>query len=318
MLSHYLMRKSACKSRHLQDILVMNKTATQQYHINMHQIMDLLANFENKSPRFWMIAGCLFVAGIGFADFVTGNEFAFALFYLIPIVLVTWFSGKNFGLAISVLAAITWFIADAQAGQVYSQPIIGYWNAAVRLGFFVVVAQLLPALKALEHEKIIARTDGLTGIANRRHFFDVAQTELTRSQRYKRPFTIVYIDLDGFKTVNDQLGHQTGDRLLCALVNRAKSHIRRTDIMARLGGDEFILLLLETDQDTAQITVPKIQSVLLDEMKDNGWPVTFSICVLTYRDGPITADEIISRADDLMYSVKKKGKNAIAYGIYAS
>ena len=88
--------------------------------------------------------------------------------------------------------------------------------------------------------------------------------------------------------------------------------------MARLCGDEFILLLLETDQNTAQVTVPKIKSVLLDEMKDNGWPVTFSIGVLTYRDGPITVDELISRADDLMYSVKNKGKNAIAYAIYAS
>ncbi len=279
--------------------------------------MDLLANLEKKIALYWITTGCVSVAVVGIGDYVTGNELSFSLFYLIPIVLVTWFSGRNLGLAISVIAAITWFIADALVGQPYSQPIIRYWNAAVRLGFFVLVTLLLPALKALEHEKEIARVDHLTGTANRRHFFEVAQTELDRSQRFKRPFTIVYIDLDGLKTVNDQSGHRTGDKLLCAVVNRAKSHLRRTDLLARLGGDEFILLLPEIGQDAAQMIVPKIQSILLNEMRRNKWPVTFSIGALTYRDGPITADELIKRADDLMYSVKRSGKNAIAYAVYA-
>lgn len=279
--------------------------------------MDRLANLEKKIALYWITTGCLFVAAIGIGDYLTGNEFSFSLFYLIPIVFVTWFSGRNLGLAISVIAAITWFLADALVGQSYSQPIIRYWNAAVRLGFFVIVTLLLPALKALEREKEIARVDHLTGAANRRHFFEVAQTELDRSQRFQRPFTIVYIDLDGLKTVNDQFGHHIGDNLLCAVVNGAKRHLRRTDLVGRLGGDEFVLLLPEIGQDAARMTVPKIQSILLNEMRWNKWPVTFSIGALTYRDGPITADELIRRADDLMYSVKNKGKNGIAYGTYA-
>jgi len=280
--------------------------------------MDRLANLEKKISLYWMTTGCLFVAVVGIGDYVTGNELSFSLFYLIPIVLVTWFSGRNLGLAISVIAAITWFVADALVGQSYPPPlVIRYWNAIVRLCFFVVVTLLLSALKALEREKEIARVDHLTGTANRRYFFEVAQTELDRSQRYKRPFTIAYIDLDGLKTVNDQSGHRTGDKLLCAVVNRAKSHLRRTDLMARLGGDEFILLLPEIGQDAAQMIIPKIQSILLDEMRRNDWPVTFSIGALTYRDGPITADELLRRADELMYSVKRSGKNAIAYAVYA-
>jgi diguanylate cyclase (GGDEF)-like protein len=279
--------------------------------------MNRLTNLEKKSSLFWMTIGCLFVAGVAIAHFVSDPDLSLSIFYLIPIVLVTWFSGRNLGLAMSFIAAITWFIVDALAGESYSLPIIRYWNAAVRLGFFVVVTLLLPALKALEREKEIARIDDLTGTANRRHFFEVAQAELNRSQRYKHAFTIAYIDLDGLKTVNDQSGHRTGDKLLCAVVNRAKSHLRITDLMARLGGDEFILLLPEIDQDAAQIIVPKIQSALLDEMRRNDWPVTFSIGALTYRDGPITADELIKRADDLMYSVKKNSKNAIAYAVYA-
>lgn len=277
----------------------------------------LLANTDKKSPFTWIGTSLLIIVGIGIADFETGREFGFSIFYLIPIVLVTWSFGRNFGFAFCIIATITWFIVDDLSGQAYSQPIIGYWNAIMRFGFFVLATLLLPALQALESEKNIARLDYLTGIANRRHFFELAQAELNRSQRYKHPFTIAYIDLDDFKLVNDQYGHIIGDKLLCAIVYRAKKQLRNTDIMARLGGDEFILLLPEMGQDTALLTVSKIRSSLLDEMRSNGWPVAFSIGVLTYQSGGISTEELVKRADKLMYTVKNNGKNAISYEIYA-
>jgi diguanylate cyclase (GGDEF)-like protein len=127
----------------------------------------------------------------------------------------------------------------------------------------------------------------------------------------------VYIDLDGFKTVNDQWGHKVGDQLLCVIVHGAKSHLRKTDFLARLGGDEFVVLLPETDQEAAKITVSKIQIALLDEMRLHNWPVTFSIGAMTCLDANLSTDELIIKADGLMYSVKKNGKNAVAYGVYA-
>ena len=278
--------------------------------------MTMLANLGKRSPLFWITTGLIFVACVGIVDVLTGSEIAFSLFYLIPIVLVTWFAGKKPGISLSVASAITWFFADILGGQTYSQPIIRYWNTVVRFGFFIVVTLLLPALKALEREKETARLDDLTGIANRRYFFEAAQAELNRSQRYKSPFTIVYIDLDGFKTVNDQWGHKVGDQVLCAVVHRAKRHLRKTDFPARLGGDEFVILLPETDQEAAQVTVSKIQTALLDEMRLHNWPVTFSIGAMTFLDAYLSADESIARTDGLMYSVKKSGKNAVAYGVY--
>jgi predicted signal transduction protein with EAL and GGDEF domain len=164
--------------------------------------MIQLRMLENKSPFFWITAGTLLVAGIGIIDTVIGYEFSFSLFYLFPIVLVTWFAGRKLGLSISVVAAISWLIANAVAGQSYSNPIVPYWNTVVRFGLFVIVTLLLPALKELEREKEIARVDSLTGIANRRHLFEVVQTELYRSQRNNKPLTVVYFDLDGFKNVN--------------------------------------------------------------------------------------------------------------------
>ncbi|HJW30278.1 MAG TPA: GGDEF domain-containing protein, partial [Saprospiraceae bacterium] len=261
--------------------------------------------------------GLILVAGVGVTDFWTGSELAFSLFYLIPIALVTWFAGKKLGFIIGIASAIAWFVADALAGQSYSQPLIRYWNTAVRLCFFVVVTLLLPALKELESEKKEARIDYLTGAANRRFFFEVAQRELDRSQRYNHPFTIAYIDLDSFKTVNDQCGHRVGDKLLCVVVNQAKKYLRKTDMIARLGGDEFMILLTEADQVASEIVVTRIQLALLDEMQRNNWPVTFSIGVLTCRHAQITTDELIRKADELMYSIKKSGKNAVVYEVYA-
>jgi GGDEF domain-containing protein len=82
-----------------------------------------------------------------------------------------------------LISAIIWFTADALSGDIYSQPIIRFWNAGIRFGFFIVVTLLLPALRSLESEKERARVDYLTGTANRRFFFEVAQSEIDRSQR---------------------------------------------------------------------------------------------------------------------------------------
>jgi diguanylate cyclase (GGDEF)-like protein len=172
-------------------------------------------------------------------------------------------------------------------------------------------------LQALKREREVARLDDLTGAANRRYFFEMAQIELDRSQRYKHPFNIVYIDIDDFKNVNDQWGHEVGDQLLRAVVQLVQRHVRKTDFLARFGGDEFVLLLPETDQAAAQITVSKLRSALLDKMRYYNWPATFSIGVLTCIDVHLGLDELIREADNLMYSVKKNGKNGIAYAVHS-
>ena len=176
------------------------------------------------------------------------------------------------------------------------------------------IRQMQDGLKqALNHEMELARIDPLTGAANRRHFYDLLQREIERSRRHQDPFTIAYVDLDNFKAVNDQYGHTVGDELLCAVVEYAKSHLRKIDLVARLGGDEFAFLFVETGLKSAQTLIPRIQHDLLVKMQANGWPVTFSIGVLTCIATLHTTDEIIKMADDLMYSAKRKSKNTIKY-----
>ena len=124
------------------------------------------------------------------------------------------------------------------------------------------------------------------------------------------------IDLDYFKRVNDTLGHEAGDQLLMMATKRIAEKARSTDILCRLGGDEFVILLPETDQAHAQAAINKIQQSLLGEMKNNNWPVTFSIGVVTFNATPGTGIELIKITDELMYSVKKHGKNAIRYSVF--
>jgi diguanylate cyclase (GGDEF)-like protein len=278
---------------------------------------NFLARLGKQSQTFWALAGIGLIAGVGILDFLTGYELAFSLFYLLPVSLVAWFTSQRLAILASLASACTWFAADVAAGSLYSNPFIYAWNTFIRLSFFVIPALLLSALKrTLQREKELARTDYLTGAANVRYFYDLLQMEADRFQRYKRCFTLAYIDLDNFKTINDRSGHLAGDQVLVTVVNSAKKNMRKTDVVARLGGDEFAFLLPETEQESARVVLAKIHAGLLEGMRQKNWPVTFSIGVLTCCATPDTTEELVRITDGLMYAVKRDGKDAIRYGTY--
>jgi two-component system, NtrC family, sensor kinase len=157
----------------------------------------------------------------------------------------------------------------------------------------------------------LSRTDDLTGIMNRRAFTEFCMTEIGRARRFENPFSVAYIDLDNFKVVNDKFGHSTGDELLCSVAETIQKNIREIDLFARLGGDEFMLLLVKSDSEASLEVVKKLQNMLMDVMNKNGWPVTFSIGLVTYNLPPDEVEEIIRNTDELMYAAKQSGKNTI-------
>ena len=280
--------------------------------------MKIIASLEKLNKLALATVGFALIVTVGVIDFLTGFEIAFSLFYLIPISLVTWCAGNRLGFAAAITSALVWYIVDIASGHVYSSSAVRYWNTSIRVSFFFITMALLSALKtALTRAEELALIDHLTGAVNARGFLDLVQKEIVRSQRYKRQFTVAYVDLDNFKTVNDQFGHGKGDELLRIVANTAKSQLRDADVFARLGGDEFAMLFPETGQEDARAVIAKIQRSLLSEMRNNGWPVTLSIRVLTCIEMPGTADELIKMADELMYSVKNNGKNAISESVYA-
>jgi diguanylate cyclase (GGDEF)-like protein len=278
--------------------------------------MNIPEAFEQRGKGFWTVLGLGLVVLLGMIDLYTGPELAFALFYLIPVSLVAWFSGRGLGGFVSLVSAGVWLLVDLLTREPYSHSLIPYWNAATRVGFFVIVAWLLSALKtSLAREKTMARTDYVTGATNARFFSELAQMEIDRSKRYGHPFTFAYLDLDQFKAVNDRYGHATGDRVLGTVTRTIVENLRKTDFVARLGGDEFALLLPETGAEAGRFAVSKIRDALLGGMKKNQWPVSFSIGVMTYIVPPPSVDAMIKEGDDLMYSVKRSGKNGIAFSV---
>ncbi len=273
---------------------------------------------KKVSKTIWIVLGVLLLGMVAFLDYITGVEFSFSLFYLIPITLISWAISERLGLVFAILGSCIWIAVDIGSGNSNrTSNLFAYmWNAITRLGFFLLPVFMIRLNRALQREKELARTDFLTGVLNARFFHELAQMEINRSVRYKRPFTLAFIDVDNFKTINDTFGHTTGDIVLRAIGMNIKTHLRRTDIVARVGGDEFVVLLPETNAQIAPVAISNMQRALLNEMNENGWSVTFSIGVLTLSDPRLSVDEMLGRTDQLMYIVKNSGKNNIQYAIH--
>ena len=280
--------------------------------------MRLDETVKRISKPIWVMLGVMLLSVVAFLDYITGVEFSFSLFYLLPISLISWAISERLGLAFAILSSCVWIAVDIWSGNSNrTSNLFAYmWNATARLGFFLLPVFMIRLNRALQHEQELARTDFLTGVLNARFFHELAQMEINRSLRYKRPFTIAFIDVDNFKTINDTFGHTEGDTVLQAIAMNIKAHLRKTDLVARVGGDEFVVLLPETNAQIAPVVMANMQRELLKGMNENGWSVTFSIGVLTLSDPSLSVDGMLGRADQLMYRVKNNGKNNIQYAIH--
>lgn len=170
--------------------------------------------------------------------------------------------------------------------------------------------------EALKHLDILATVDYLTGIKNRRAFFDIANIEFKKSLRYSIPLSIIIFDLDDFKNINDIYGHSAGDEVLRVVAKIAEKELRTTDLIARYGGEEFIILLTHTAANEAQIVAERIRSCLCEnniDYNDKKLNITASFGIADTRlDLPEEdLEAIISRADSALYTVKEQGKNKV-------
>lgn len=280
--------------------------------------LDFLDRWGGGRRRFlWISLGFALAVFLGVLDYLTGPDLSFLIFYFFPVFIGSWFGGRNAGYSITVLSSFAWLIDEVLSKPPHVHPSVPYWNVGVKLGSFFLFSFLLASLHdALRHQKELARTDDLTGIENRRSFLDAVSSELGRLRRYLHPFTVVYMDVDHLKEVNDVFGHSTGDGLLKAVAIAMLRSIRETDHAARLGGDEFALLLPETDQAGARVVIDRLKKTLDQSVNKKQWPVTFSMGVLTCYEPPDSVDTAIRKADQLMYAVKTSGKNNVKFGSF--
>ena len=169
--------------------------------------------------------------------------------------------------------------------------------------------------KKMEEElRALATTDGLTGAYNRRHFLYKAATEVPRSQRYNHPLTVLMVDLDHFKQVNDTFGHAGGDEVLKQFVTTVRECLRGPDVLGRIGGEEFALMLPETDLAGALSLAERIRADV--QSMNIRWDkrtisVTTSIGIAQLRDNDTDIHDVMARADKALYIAKAKGRNRV-------
>jgi diguanylate cyclase (GGDEF)-like protein len=165
--------------------------------------------------------------------------------------------------------------------------------------------------KKLERELIIAATvDKLTQIYNRRKLEEIIQAEIERAKRYNSPLSLIMIDLDDFKMVNDTHGHQTGDNILKAVAGILKTNIRTTDAAGRWGGEEFMIVVPATALDNARGLAEKIRHIIASHRFDQACAITISLGLAQMFLGD-SFDTFINRADDALYRAKNRGKNRV-------
>ncbi|MFE5318575.1 diguanylate cyclase [Paenibacillus sp. NPDC056579] len=175
-------------------------------------------------------------------------------------------------------------------------------------------ARIYSLLKRTKNFEQMAFRDPLTGIYNRRFFDHQIQVELQRTRRYPAPISMVFIDIDRFKKINDTYGHHVGDLVLQGLAHLLQKHVRSTDLIARFGGEEFVVVLPGSTEQDAVKSIDAIlqlaQTEPVAQFEGQPFYITFSAGVAGWTEG-LTVEDWIKRADDAMYAAKQSGRNRV-------
>lgn len=176
-------------------------------------------------------------------------------------------------------------------------------NTFTRSVVFTVIGRVMIRLW---REREYARKDILTCLANRLELLERLEIEQSRSVRSGRPYSLLYIDIDNFKSLNDTLGHQVGDEALKVLAGILMASSRKVDVAARLGGDEFVLLLPDTDEQSCYMLIKRIETSTKQAFERRSWPISISIGRTTHIGKTQETEWVIGLADRNMYEAKKK------------
>jgi len=253
----------------------------------------------------------LLTLAVYWVNVVTPPAARLGILYIIPVLLVTWTEGLAWGILFAVVTtgyreATAWVQMPADTPMV--------WRIVSGLAYLAVLGVAMAGLQTLRRrEAQMARLviqDPLTNVLNARAFAERLGQELDRNRRYPRPLSLMYMDLDNFKIINDTHGHQTGDAVLRLVAEATRSAVRQADVVGRLGGDEFAVLMPETDAQLADAAAKRLIASLRNVFK--GTPnVTASIGVVSCTATDASTDDLLRRADQAMYDAKKSGKDRV-------
>ncbi len=275
----------------------------------------LATSLEGWPPRTAAGVAFVLVVAVGTAQALLGFELSLISLYAVPVALAAWASTPRTAYTLAAVSVALPTPFAVLAGEPIGGPFI--WSVLSNFILLGIIVILLTTLRRrLSDEAAFVATDTLTGLLNRGSFITRLDAELARADRYGRAFTLAYVDLDNFKAVNDLEGHDTGDELLRRVADVLRSSTRQTDVVGRLGGDEFAAVLPETTGGATGSVLENLRKQLIRTMAKGGWPVTFSIGVVTFEAPIDTSRLALQLADAAMYSVKRSGKDGIHYVVW--
>lgn len=240
---------------------------------------------------------------------VTGTYYSVDVLYCLPIIQATRLSAiralrrsdTQLPVIIGTFVALAWSLVEFAA--IYPDfPLAALvLNILARSVTLTVVGRVVAKLW---REREFARKDALTGLANRVEFLERFEAEQARSKRSQHPYSVLFVDVDQFKKLNDQHGHHIGDDALRVVADILLENSRNTDTVARFGGDEFMVLATETDAPACATLIRRIQAAAEKSFKARGWEIALSIGQATATGNHRSIEDVLREADSSMYSVK--------------
>jgi diguanylate cyclase (GGDEF)-like protein len=238
--------------------------------------------------------------------------------FVLPICLASWHFNLRMGLAAAFVSALVSVGTDREISFLMPWATITV-NLSVHAVSFTIIAAIVSRFRAsYEHERFVARRDYVTGVLNRQAFEQKAEVMMRAARLQGWSMLLVYLDLDGFKSVNDRYGHGAGDEVLKRFAVEGRAALRREDCFGRMGGDEFALLMklpsLGEGQEVAENLHRRFSAVLAD----TGHQVTCSMGALAIEPsvGGALVEDFMRDVDDLMYAAKRGGKDGLRYATW--
>lgn len=256
------------------------------------------------------VIGVLAILVIGVFDYLSGTAYRVFTLYFLPISYVGWHLSRRYAIAAASLCTVAWLYSNYAAFARFPPSVLAV-NTTMQAIAFVTVALLLSGLRrSLTHERVLGRTDSLTELFNSRAFYEEAEAMLAVARRYDRPVSLGYLDLDGFKEINDTIGHARGDDVLQRVATIIRTSVRESDVVARLGGDEFVVLMPETGADGARSLMDRVRARIHETFSAETRP-TASIGAVAYQRAPESLEEMVHAADIAMFEAKTSGGNRV-------
>lgn len=270
------------------------------------------------APPTVIALSALLIVVLGIVDLATVRDANVGSFYVLPVCMAAWAIGVRAGLVAALAAALVRTIAFASDSGDPSSGIL-LFNAAAALFAYGIVALLLGTVRAhFDDTRLMADTDPLTGALNKRAFMEAADAALIGLDRHGGALLLAYLDLDGFKAVNDSAGHAAGDAVLRAFADAARGEIEAEDLLGRVGGDEFVLLRAIDDLSDGYAIAEAIHARLCEGLGRLPHDVTCSMGAVIVQAGDLADHQrLLALADALMYEVKRAGKNSLRLALAA-